>query len=58
MVCATPLRKWFDDEFFEWFVYPEGDIDDSKPANCPLVEVHLPTRNADMDKLMQDAGWE
>ncbi len=32
--------KWLDDdEFWEWFVYPEGDVDESKPCNCPLVEV-------------------
>ena len=29
-----------------------------RPSWCPLIEVHIPTRNADMDKLMQDAGWE
>lgn len=25
---------------------------------CPLIEVHLPTRNADMDRIMTEAGWE
>lgn len=36
-------------------VYWESD---RRPDWCPLIEVHLPTRNADMDKLMQEAGWE
>lgn len=30
---------WFDDERFTWYQYAEGDIDDSKPANCPLIEL-------------------
>lgn len=30
----------------------------TRPSWCPLVEVHIPTHNADMDKLMQEAGWE
>ena len=35
-------NKWFDGEYFEWFMYEEDDIDDSKPLNCPLVEVPTP----------------
>ena len=32
--------KWLDDdEHWTWYVYPEGDMDDSKPCNCPLVEI-------------------
>ena len=32
--------KWLDDdEHWTWYVYPEGDMDDSKPCNCPLVSV-------------------
>ena len=32
--------KWLDDdEHWTWYVYPEGDMDDSKPCNCPLVPV-------------------
>ena len=32
--------KWLDDdEHWTWYAYPEGDIDDSKPCNCPLVPV-------------------
>jgi hypothetical protein len=30
-------NKWMDDEYFRWYQYPEGDLDDSKPLNCPLV---------------------
>lgn len=29
-----------------------------RPSWCPLVEVHIPTRNADMDRIMTEAGWE
>lgn len=33
-------EKWLDDDdYFLWFQYSEGDIDDSKPANCPLIEI-------------------
>jgi hypothetical protein len=32
-------NKWLDDDSFLWYQFPEGDIDDSKPINCPLVEV-------------------
>lgn len=35
-------NKWFDDDYFAWLVYEEDDIDDSKPLNCPLVEVPTP----------------
>ena len=32
--------KWLDDdEYWLWYAYPEGDIDDSKPTNCPLLPV-------------------
>jgi hypothetical protein len=31
--------KWLDDDSFLWYQFPEGDIDDNKPINCPLVEV-------------------
>lgn len=30
-------NKWFDDEWFRWFQYPDGDIATDKPLNCPLV---------------------
>lgn len=36
------VSKWFDDEYFRWYQYEEDDIDESKPVNCPLVEVPTP----------------
>lgn len=30
-------NKWFDDEWFRWYQYPELDIATDKPLNCPLV---------------------
>lgn len=33
-------RKWFDDdEYWYWYYFEEDDIDDSKPLNCPLVQI-------------------
>ena len=33
-------NKWLDDdEYWTWYAYSEGDVDDSKPCNCPLVPV-------------------
>ena len=50
-------NKWFDDEYFSWFMYNEDDIDDSKPINCPLVEVPTPHgRLIDADAAERD-GW-
>lgn len=32
-------ERWLDDEeYWRWFTYEEGDIDDSMPSNCPLIE--------------------
>lgn len=42
--------KWLDDdEHWTWYVYPEGDMDDSKPCNCPLVTVPEHGRLIDAD---------
>lgn len=35
-------NKWFDDEWFVWSQYEEGDIDMTKPLNCPLVYIPKP----------------
>ena len=35
-------NRWLDDDYWEWYVYPEGDMDRRKPCNCPLVQ--LPTQ--------------
>lgn len=44
--------KWLDDdEHWTWYVYPEGDVDDSKPCNCPLVPVPPHGRLIDADAL-------
>ena len=49
------VSKWFDDEYFRWYQYEEDDIDESKPANCPLVEVPTPHgRLIDEDLLIAD----
>ena len=32
-------NKWFDDEWFRWYQYPDGDIATDKPLNCPLVPI-------------------
>lgn len=32
-------NKWLDDDHFRWYQFAEGDVDDSKPINCPLIEV-------------------
>ena len=46
--------KWLDDdEHWTWYVYPEGDMDVSKPCNCPLVPVPAPHgRLIDADALI------
>ena len=38
-ICHA-ANRWLDDEdYWRWYQYPEGDIDDSKPSNCPLAPV-------------------
>ena len=52
-VCYA-ANKWLDDEYFAWYQYEEGDMDLSKPLNCPLIEI--PTahgRLIDADALME-----
>ena len=47
--------KWLDDdEHWTWYVYPEGDMDDSKPCNCPLAPVPPHGRLIDADALMEE----
>ena len=38
-LCHAANRWLDDDEFFTWYVYAEGDVDTSKPCNCPLIPV-------------------
>lgn len=41
-LCHAVSRWLDDDEYWTWYLYPEGDMDDSKPCNCPLVPVPTP----------------
>jgi len=54
-------NKWLDDdEHWTWYVYPEGDVDDSKPCNCPLIEVPPHGDLIDKDALMdaiENTDW-
>ena len=36
-LCHAASRWLDDEEYWTWYVYPEGDMDDSKPCNCPLI---------------------
>jgi len=58
-LCHAANRWLDDDEHWTWYAYPEGDIDTSKPANCPLVPVPDHGRLIDADMLMEsDLGGE
>lgn len=48
-LCHAASRWLDDDEFWTWYVYPEGDMDDSKPCNCPLIHVPDHGRLIDAD---------
>lgn len=51
-LCHAASRWLDDDEYWRWYLYPEGDVDDSRPLNCPLVEVKTPHgRLIDADEL-------
>lgn len=50
-LCHAASRWLDDDEYWTWYVYPEGDIDDSKPCNCPLIELPPHGRLGDLDAL-------
>ena len=50
-------NKWLDDESFLWHYYAEGDIDDSMPFNCPLIELPPHGDLIDRDKLEPDTDW-
>lgn len=50
-LCHAASRWLDDDEYWTWYVYPEGDMDDSKPCNCPLVPVPPHGRLIDADVL-------
>ena len=47
--------RWLDDNCFLWYEFDDGEMDDSKPANCPLVEVE----DEVLEWLQHHAeGWE
>lgn len=48
-------RKWFDDEYWNWYYFEEDDIDDSKPLNCPLVEIPPHGRLIDENDVLKSA---
>lgn len=50
-LCHAVGRWLDDDEVWEWDVYPEGDVDLSRPSNCPLVPVPPHGRLIDADAL-------
>ena len=50
-LCSA-AEKWLDDDdYWTWFAYNEGDVDTSKPANCPLIPVPEHGRLIDADAL-------
>lgn len=52
-LCHAASRWLDDDEYWTWYVYPEGDLDDSKPCNCPLIELPPHGRLIDADALCE-----
>lgn len=38
-LCHAASRWLDDEEHWLWYQYPDGDIDTSKPVNCPLISV-------------------
>ena len=60
-ICHAAGRWLDDDEYWTWYVYPEGDIDDSRPSNCPLIELPDHGDLIDRDVLKAELGitdWE
>lgn len=53
-LCHAASRWLDDDEYWTWYVFSEGDTDDSKPYNCPLVPVPEHGGLIDRDKLEKD----
>ena len=51
-LCHAASRWLDDEEFWTWYVYPEGDMDDSKPCNCPLIPIPDHGRLIDADALI------
>lgn len=56
-LCKAANRWLDDDDYFDWYQYQEGDIDTSKPLNCPLVEVPKHGRLIDADALKNSLAF-
>ena len=59
-LCSA-AEKWLDDDdYWTWYVYPEGDMDDSKPCNCPLIPVPDHGRLIDADAMCERllSAWD
>lgn len=52
-LCHAASRWLDDEEYWLWYQYPEGDIDTSKPSNCPLVPIPPHGRLIDADELKE-----
>lgn len=50
-LCHAASRWLDDEEYWLWYQYSEGDIDTSKPSNCPLVSVPEHGRLIDADNI-------
>ena len=59
-LCHAASRWLDDDEYWLWYQYPEGDIDTSKPSNCPLIELPPHGRLIDADAFYEvlDGGYD
>ena len=61
-LCHAASRWLDDDEYWTWYVYPEGDMDDSKPCNCPLIPVtdhgDLIDKDETMNAILEEPGQD
>ena len=57
-LCHAASRWLDDDEYWTWYVYPEGDLDDSKPCNCPLIELPPHGDLVDRDRILKSDDIE
>lgn len=57
-LCHAASRWLDDDEYWAWYVYPEGDMDLNKPCNCPLVPIPPHGRLIDADAAIANRNSE
>lgn len=55
-LCHAASRWLDDEEYWLWYQYPEGDVDVTKPSNCPLVPIPPHGRLIDADALK--SAWD